>query len=379
MEINPVIESSWSGLLIPRDIEELTSNGKSGMFAIEPLQSGYATFVGNSLRRVLLSSLHGAAIVMIRIPDVEHEFSTVPHIIEDVTDIILSLKKVRFRYHRDELIKLRLCVDAPEGNGSYYVTAGDINTSSAVDEEGESLVQVLNPNHHIATLAQGHRFEMELWVDSNYGYTSTEEQKIKFPELDANRLSRTTCLDGTDSNVLGELRIAPPVAGSPEMIPIDSIYRPIYRVNYRVYHANVSELTKYERLEIEIDGDGSISPRDALAYGAKILKEQMNIFVHFREEIEEEVVEKPQETEHLLNPNLNKKVEELELSVRSSNCLNSARITYIGELVQKTEKEMLETKNFGRKSLRELKEILSSMELQLGMKLEGWSADSSQK
>lgn len=379
MEINPVIESSWSGLLIPRDIEELTSNGKSGTFAIEPLQPGYATFVGNSLRRVLLSSLHGAAIVMIRIPDVEHEFSTVPHIIEDVTDIILSLKKVRFRYHRDELIKLRLCIDAPKGDGSYYVTAGDINVSNAVDDEGQSLVQVLNPDHHIATLAQGHRFEMELWVDSNYGYTSTEEQKIKFPEPDVNRSSRTACLDGTDANILGELRIAPPIAGSPEMIPIDSIYRPIYRVNYRVYHANVSNLTKYERLEIEIDGDGSISPRDALAYGAKILKEQMNIFVHFREEIEEEVVEKPQETEHLLNPNLNKKVEELELSVRSSNCLNSARITYIGELVQKTEKEMLETKNFGRKSLRELKEILSSMELQLGMKLEGWSADSSQK
>lgn len=376
MDINPVIENSWSGLLIPRDIEEVTSNGKSGIFAIEPLQAGYATFVGNSLRRVLLSSLHGAAIVMIRIPDVEHEFSTVPNVIEDVTDIILSLKKVRFRYHRDELIKLRLSVNAPAGDGSYYITAGDIDTSQAVDEEGNSLVQVLNPDHHIATLGQGHSFEMELWVDSDYGYTSTEDQKQKFLEPDASRSSRTHCIDGTEP---GEVRIAPPVIGNPEMIAIDSIYRPIYRVNYRVYHTNVAQSTKYERLEIEIDGDGSVSPRDALAYGAKILKEQMNIFVHFREEVEEEVVEAPKETEHLLNPNLNKKVEELELSVRSSNCLNTAKITYIGELVQKTEKEMLDTKNFGRKSLRELKEILSSMDLQLGMKLEGWSVDSIQK
>jgi DNA-directed RNA polymerase subunit alpha len=373
MELNPVIESSWSGLLIPRDIEEITSNAKSGLFAIEPLQAGYATFVGNSLRRVLLSSLHGAAIVMIRIPGVEHEFSAVPHIIEDVTDIILSLKKVRFRYHRDELIKLHLRVDAPEGDGSYYVTAGDITTDLAIDEEGESLIEVLNPDHHIATLAQGHQFEMELWIDSNYGYTSTEEQKQKFPEVDANRSTRVSCLNSEGQS------IEPPVAGHPEMIAIDSIYRPIYRVNYRVYHANVGDHRDYERLEIEIDGDGSISPRDALAYGAKILKEQMNIFVHFREEVEEEVVEQPPETEHLLNPNLNKKVEELELSVRSSNCLNSAKITYIGELVQKTEKEMLETKNFGRKSLRELKEILNSMDLKLGMKLEGWSADSTQK
>ena len=372
METNPIIEGSWSQIFIPRDVETLSDNGKHGVYSIEPLESGYATFIGNSLRRVLLSSLHGAAIVMIRIPDVDHEFSTVPNVLEDVTAIILNLKKVRFRYHRDEPIKLRLSVDAPAGDGSYHVTASDIDTTQAIDEDGQILVEVLNGAHHIATLSEGCSFEMELWVDSNYGYTPTDEQKIKFPDVEQHRGSRTLCLDGTGQ---GSLYTTPPSAHSPEMIPIDSVYRPIFRVNYQVKHTRVGGNTDYERLEIEIDGDGSISPRDAVAYGAKILKEQMNIFVHFTEEIDEYIEEPPAETEQTLNHNLYRKVDELELSVRSSNCLRSANIEYIGQLVQRTEQEMLRTKNFGRKSLRELKEILSSMNLQLGMKLEGWSPE----
>jgi len=376
MEINSIIESSWSGLYIPRDVETLKDDGKSGKFSIEPLEAGYGTFVGNSLRRVLLSSLHGAAIVMIRISGVEHEFSTVPHVLEDVAAIILNLKKVRFRYHRDEPIKLLLQVNSPEGDGSYYVCAGDIDTSMAIDEEGEQLIEVLNPEYQIATLCSGSSFEMELWVDSDYGYTPTDEQKLKFPDLDPHRGARALGFDGTG---FGEIRTTPPSALSPEMISIDAIYRPINRVNYRVYPTRVGDQINYERLEIELDGDGSISPRDALAFGAKILKEQMNIFVHFKEEIDEYIEEPPSETEHLHNPNLYRQVDELELSVRSSNCLKSANISYIGELVQRTEQEMLKTKNFGRKSLRELKEILSSMNLQLGMKLEGWSPEGHQK
>jgi DNA-directed RNA polymerase subunit alpha len=393
METNEIIESSWAGLYVPREVEMLKDNGKQGTFAIEPLAPGYGTFIGNSLRRVLLSSLHGAAIVMIRIPDVEHEFRTVPNVVEDVTAIILNLKKVRFRYHNEDPIRLRLVVEAPSGDGSYHITAADIDTTQATDEYGEQMISVLNPEHHIATISEGSRFEMDLWIDSDYGYTPTEEQKLKFPDLDQNliqigdldsardgrdlmRNQRAVCIDGT---IGGGVRTASPSAMSPEMIPVDAIYHPVQRVNYRVLPARVGVRFDFDRLEIEIDGDGSITPRDAIAYGSKILKEQMGIFAHFKEELDEIVEEAPAESEYAFNQNLNRSVDELELSVRSSNCLKSANITYIGDLVQKTEQEMLKTKNFGRKSLRELKEILSSMNLNLGMKLEGWTPEGSSK
>ena len=374
METKHVIDSTWRQMIFPKEVQTAQEGAKHGVFKIEPLAPGFGVFVGNSLRRVLLSSLHGAAIVMIRIPGVKHEFSTVPNVIEDVTAIILSLKKVRFRYWRDEPIKLSIKIDAERSttdSGSYHVLAGDIDTSVAVDEEGQPLVTVLNPEHRIATLGSGCEFEMELWVDSNYGFSPTEEQKIKFAEPDKDRKA----VMGFDGTSEGVPKVQVPSANSSEMIPIDAIYRPIDRVNFRIAPARVGDRTDFDSLEIEIEGDGSVTPRDALALGAKILKEQMNIFAQFREEIEEFVETSVDEPEETTRHYLDQPVDELELSVRSSNCLKSANITYIGELVQRTEQEMLKTKNFGRKSLRELKEILEGKGLQLGMKVD-WSPPS---
>ena len=369
METQSIIDSTWSKLIFPQEVKTTRDGDKSGVFVIEPLAPGYGTVVGNSLRRVLLSSLHGAAIVMIRIPEVEHEFSIVSHVIEDVTAIILNLKEVRFRYRRDEPVYLRINVDSERSAGvdNYYVTAGDIDTSSALDEAGEPIITVLNPEHRIATLNRGSSFQMELWVDSNYGYTPTEDQKVKFPKIANDRQKPVLGIDGT---VTGAPTVQVPSYSEPGMIPIDSIYRPIQRVNFRVGAARVGERIDFDRLEIEVRGDGSVTPRDALALGAKILKEQMGIFAVFREEIEEYVEASNDEPEETTRHYLDQPVDELELSVRSSNCLKSANITYIGELVQRTEQDMLKTKNFGRKSLRELKEILESKGLHLGMKVD---------
>ena len=190
METQSVIDSTWSKLIFPQDVQTIQETEKKGIFAIEPLAPGFGVFVGNSLRRVLLSSLHGAAIIMIRIPDVKHEFSTVPNILEDVTMIILNLKKVRIRYQRDEPILLSIDVTSEqsrEAEENYYITAGDIDTSLALDEEGNPILTVLNPEHRVATLSKGASFKMELWIDSNFGYTPTEEQKVKFPEVDLDR------------------------------------------------------------------------------------------------------------------------------------------------------------------------------------------------
>lgn len=369
METQSVIDSTWSKLIFPQEVQTQKESDKSGVFVIEPLAPGFGVFVGNSLRRVLLSSLHGAAIVMIRIPDVKHEFSTVPHVIEDVTMIILNLKKVRFRYQRDEPIRLSIDISpekSREAVDNYYVTAADIDTSKAVNADGEPLITVLNPEHRIATLGRGASFKMELWIDSNYGYTPTEDQQAKFPESDTER----NAVKGLDGTKLNAPPITVPSTTSPGMIAIDSIYRPIDRVNFRVGSARVGDRVDFDRLELEIDGDGSLAPRDALALGAKILKEQMGIFAQFQEEVEEYTELSTDEPEESTRHYLDQQVDELELSVRSSNCLKSANITYIGELVQRTEQDMLKTKNFGRKSLRELKEILDSKGLSLGMKVD---------
>jgi DNA-directed RNA polymerase subunit alpha len=369
MEIQSIIDSTWSKLIFPREVKVSQENPNSGVFVVEPLAPGFGVFVGNSLRRVLYSSLHGAAIVMIRIPKVEHEFSTVAHVIEDVTAIILNLKKVRFRYNRDEPIHLKINVSSEQSSTSadnYHITAGDIDVSKAVDEEGNPLITVLNSQHRIATLGRGHSFEMDLWIDSDYGYTPTEEQKIKFPKISNDRKT----VQGIDGAVEHTPSIQIPSYSDPGVIPIDSIYRPIDRVNFRVGPARIGDRTDFDRLELEISGDGSVSPRDALALGAKILKEQMGIFALFREEVEEYVEISSEEPEETTRHYLDQPVDELELSVRSSNCLKSANITYIGELVQRTEQDMLKTKNFGRKSLRELKEILESKGLYLGMKVD---------
>jgi DNA-directed RNA polymerase subunit alpha len=377
MEMNPVIEHSWSGISLPRDIEVLRADEKHGAFAIEPLVAGYGTFVGNALRRVLLSSLHGAAIVLISIPQVTHEFSSVSGMIEDVTALILNLKQVRFRYHGDQAIRLTLKVTAEPGEGSFYVRAGDIDTTP--EGGGAPRITVLNPELHIATLSRKPRapvtFEMTLWVDSSYGYASPEDHKLKY--YHAQDGSRSVSF-GIDAKTGARCEVVPP-SSEHEYIPIDSIYRPISRVNFRVRPTQSSGAARAERLELEIDGDGSVTPREALALSAKILKEQMSVFALFREEEGEPTYEAPVDQEQSFNENLYRQVDELELSVRSSNCLKSANITYIGELVQKTGAEMLKTKNFGRKSLRELEEVLGSMNLQLGMKIDGWSPDNAPK
>ncbi len=319
---------NWRELIKPKSIliEEDSRTHSYGKFMCEPLERGFGITIGNALRRILLSSLQGAAVVSVKFDDVVHEFSTIPGVREDVTDIILNLKQVKLRLIESEEAVIRL---SKEGEGA--VTAKDIET------EGE--VEILNPEQHIATLNKEARLGMEMVVRMGKGYLSTETVK-------------------SVEQGIGE-------------IPVDAIFSPIQKVNYVVTNARVGQITDYDKLTLEVWTDGSVSPEDAVAYAAKILKEQTQPFIHFQEEPEPLETEQ-QEDEEKLNANLFRPVSELELSVRSANCLKNASITYIGELVQKTEAEMLKTKNFGRKSLNEIKGILEEMGLSLGMKLDNF-------
>jgi DNA-directed RNA polymerase subunit alpha len=326
---NPaVFAKNWRDLIKPKtlEIEKETLGGTYGKFSCEPLERGFGTTLGNSLRRVLLSSLQGAAITAVKIDGALHEFQTLPDVVEDVTDIVLNLKEVLLKMDDTKPKVIRL---DKEGEGK--VTAGDI---SVVDG-----VKVLNPEQPIATLARGGKLHMELLVQMGRGYVPAERNKA------------ATMSVGT--------------------IPIDSLFAPVKKVNYIVTHARVGQQTDFDKLTIEVWTDGSVSPEDAVAYAAKIMKDQLSIFINF-EETEEPIEETVSEEAAKMNDNLDKSVDELELSVRSANCLQNANIRYIGELVQKTEAEMLKTKNFGRKSLKEIKEILAEMGLSLGMKLDGW-------
>jgi DNA-directed RNA polymerase subunit alpha len=319
---------NWRELIKPKSIsvEEDNRTHSYGKFVCEPLERGFGITIGNALRRILLSSLQGAAIVSVKFDDVVHEFSTIPGVREDVTDIILNLKQIKLRLRDTEEAVIRL---SKEGEGA--VTAKDVETDGAVE--------ILNPEQHIATLNKEAKLGMEMTVKMGKGYLSTETVK-----------------NGEQS--IGE-------------IPVDAIFSPIQKVNYVVTNARVGQITDYDKLTLEIWTDGSVTPEDAVAYAAKILKEQMQPFIHFQEEPEPLETEL-QEDEEKLNSNLFRPVSELELSVRSANCLKNASITYIGELVQKTEAEMLKTKNFGRKSLNEIKGILEEMGLSLGMKLDNF-------
>jgi len=323
-----VVSRNWRDLIRPKmlEVEKETLTATYGRFSCEPLERGFGTTMGNSLRRVLLSSLQGAAICAIKIDGALHEFQTLPDVVEDVTDIILNLKDVLVKMHDSKTRVLRIDKQT-EGE----VTAGDIQ---AVDG-----VEILNPKHHIATLSRGGKFHAELVVQMGRGYVPAERNKQ--PHM--------------------------PIG----MIPMDALFSPIKKVNYVVMHARVGQQTDYDKLTMEVWTDGSVRPEDAVAYAAKILKDQLTIFINF-EETYEPADEPVSEEQEKLNENLDKSVDELELSVRSANCLQNASIRYIGELVQRTEAEMLKTKNFGRKSLKEIKEILAEMGLQLGMKLEGW-------
>lgn len=317
------MQKVWKELIRPRKIEvdADTLTDRYGKFVGEPFERGYGITLGNALRRVLLSSLQGAAIVSVRFDQVLHEFSTIPGVYEDMAEIILNLKEVRLKM--DGTAPKTMHIDA---KGPTEVRAGDIIHDDSI--------KILNPELHIATLGEGAVLKGDLNVKIGRGYVPADKNKE----------------EGLPLNT----------------IPIDSIFSPIRKVNFTVTNARVGQITDYDKLTIEIWTDGSVRPDDALAYAAKILKEQLSIFVNFEEEEEEE--KEDQAMAELLEK-FRIPVEELDLSVRSANCLRSANIKTIGDLVQKTEVEMLKTKNFGRKSLNEIKEILAEMGLKLGMSI----------
>ncbi len=323
-------ERNWRELIRPKrlEVDAASATDRYGKFVAEPLERGFGTTLGNALRRVLLSSLQGAAVCQVRFDGVPHEFSTIPGVKEDVTDIILNLKEVRLRAHTDKPKRVRL-----RKTGPGEARAGDMEVGTTLE--------VLNPDHLIATLSEGATLDAEMVVKVGKGYVTADRLK--------------------DEDM--------PIG----WIALDAVFSPVEKVNFRVEQARVGQRTDYDKLVLEVWTDGSVSPRDAIAYAAKILKDQVQCFINFDEG--EEAVETVEATAegYTYNPNLDRKVSELELSVRAANCLKAANIRYIGELVQKTDAEMLKTKNFGRKSLNEIKDVLASMNLHLGMELPGWS------
>jgi DNA-directed RNA polymerase subunit alpha len=323
-------QKSWKDLIRPRrlEVEKETLTPFYGKFTAEPFERGFGITIGNSLRRILLSSLQGAAITSVKIDGVLHEFSTIPGVKEDVTEVILNLKEVRLKLHTEGPKIIRVKTEGPK-----VLKAGDIQTGDAVE--------ILNPEHYIATLSRDSKLSMEMTVKMDRGYVPAERNK-------------------EESQPIGT-------------IPMDAIFSPIRKVNYAVTNARVGQITDYDKLTLELWTDGSLNPEEAVAHAAKILKDQLAIFITFEEEEEgEEETAQEQSGIEKLNENLFRSVDELELSVRSANCLKHANIKLIGDLVQKTEAEILATKNFGRKSLNEIKEILAEMGLSLGMKLENW-------
>ena len=325
-----LIYKNWRELIKPNEVvcDESELTATYGKFVVEPMERGYGITMGNALRRVLLSSLQGAAITSYRIDGINHEFSSIPGVHEDVTIVSLNLKGVSLKMHSEQV--KTVYIDA-KGSDKKIVTARDI----IVDQD----VEILNPDHHIATLESDATLKMALTVQTGKGFIP--------------------------ASMIGDQQAYP--IGT---ILIDGVFTPITKVNYVVTNARVGQQTDFDRLTIEIWTDGTVKPADALAYSAKIIKDQMSVFINFDEDIEPVEVEAEEiEEKEAINENLYRNVSELELSVRSANCLKNAEIDLIGELVQKSESEMLTTKNFGRKSLLEIKEILTSMGLSLGMTL----------
>jgi DNA-directed RNA polymerase subunit alpha len=317
----------WRDLIKPKgfEIERDSMREDYAKFVVMPLERGYGVTLGNSLRRILLSSMMGSAVSAVKFEGVLHEFSTLPDVLEDVSDIILNLKEVRFRQYTSDTLNLKI---SKKGPGK--ILASDIQVNDKIE--------VLNPNQVIATLGENGNFNAELLVSFGRGYEAADLRNKELP--------------------VG-------------FIAVDSLFSPIRKVNYSVSNARVGQRTDYDALALEVWTDGSIKPEEAVSLGSKIMKEQLQIFMTF-----DESIEPTDETKDLgsplLNENLFRSVEDLELSVRSANCLKNANIRYIGELVVRSEAEMLKTKNFGRKSLNEIKEILSQMGLGLGMKIDGW-------
>ena len=326
---NTIIDKNWKSLIKPSKLNIKSSEDKSVFtFTAEPLEKGYALTIGNALRRILLSSLQGAAITAIQIDGVLHEFSSIKGVREDVTDIVLNLKSLPLKIMSDGPKKLILDVTGP----------GEIK---AKDIQPNPEVTILNPDLVICHLDENTKFHMELIANTGKGYCPSEKNKM-------------------DDAPLG-------------LIAIDSLFSPVKKVSYTVENAREGKSLDYDKLAMVVETDGSVPAEDAVAYAARIFQEQMSLFINFEEP---KVVEKkPQITEPEFNKNLLKKVDELELSVRSMNCLKNDNIVYIGDLVQKTEPEMLRTPNFGRKSLNEIKEVLNSMSLYLGMEIPNWPPD----
>jgi DNA-directed RNA polymerase subunit alpha len=331
------MQKSWKDLIRPKrlEVEKETLTPFYGKFTAEPFERGFGITIGNSLRRILLSSLQGAAITSVKIDGVLHEFSAIPGTKEDITEIILNLKEVRLKLHTEGSKTIRVRAEGPK-----VLKAGDILTGDAVE--------ILNPDHYIATLSRDGKLSMEIMVKGGRGYVPAERNKEENQPI------------GT--------------------IPMDAIFSPIKKVNYTVTNARVGQITDYDKLTMEVWTDGSLNPEEAVAHAAKILKEQLSIFITFEEEEETEMsYPEDEEEKEALNENLLRSVDELELSVRSANCLKHANIKLIGDLVQKTEAEILATKNFGRKSLNEIKDILSEMGLSLGMRLDNWPPKKSEE
>ena len=322
-----MIEKNWKEIIKPSKLavkEDSKSENTSTIIA-EPLERGYGVTIGNALRRILLSSLQGSAITSIQVQGVLHEFSSIPGVREDLTDIILNVKGIKVRMNYDGTKKIQLNV-----NGPATITAGMI--------ECPAEVEIMNKDHEICTLDNGAKLSVEFTVENGKGYVSSATNR-------------------TEDLPIG-------------VIPIDAIYSPVVQVSYNVDNARVGQQTDYDKLSLIVTTDGSVSPEDAVAFSARIMQDQLNNFINFEEPEEEEVTEVIEDLP--FNKNLLRKVDELELSVRSANCLKNDNIVYIGDLVQRSEPEMLRTPNFGRKSLNEIREVLKVMGLELGMDVENW-------
>lgn len=319
---------NWSELVKPEQVTRTSDAGDTlyGRFVCEPLERGYGTTIGNALRRILLSSLQGAAFVSVKISGVQHEFTTIPGVLEDVTDIVLNLKQVRMAMDTDEPQRLTLKADS----------AGAVSAGSIVCTQH---VAVLNPEQHLFTITDAKEVEMELEARMGKGYVPADMHEGGADEIG--------------------------------LIALDASYAPVRKVSYTVEQARVGQMTNYDKLILEVWTDGSISPEDAIAYSAKILKEQLTVFINFDERISGEA-QASNAGGGDINENLFKSIDELELSVRATNCLKSANIALVGEIVQRQESEMLKTKNFGKKSLDEIKRVLGEMGLDFGMKIDNF-------
>lgn len=322
-----LIQKNWQELIKPNkvEVERKADARNTGKIVVEPLERGFGLTLGNSLRRILLSSLQGAAVTAVKIAGVQHEFSTIEGVREDVTDIILNIKAIAVRMHAEGPKRMRILAEGP-----CEVTAGMI--------EAGADIEIMNPDLVICTLDKGAKLDMEMTVGTGKGY-------------------RPASMNRPEDAPVG-------------LIPVDSIFSPVRKVSYEVEDTRVGQITDYDKLTLVVETNGVITPDDAVAYAARILQDQLQVFINFEEPKESQASEVEESLP--FNRNLLKKVEELELSVRSANCLKNDNIIYIGDLVQKSESEMLRTPNFGRKSLNEIKEVLTMMGLHLGMQVEGW-------